>query len=323
MIRSSLINVAEILGIRRLVGLLRAWNQYQSIKKLKSRLPSSRAAEFSAYLTLCQKSYTQPSNKSDWVTKSRDEFNELGFTSIEHPTATQLAPQLTARIQELEINQPEFWQNRRCTWKILQTFPELITVFQDVIEPFLNDLYQAHFKLFYGVLEKSIGNDTPRSDGQIWHSDGGPGTCTNLMYYLTESSKECGALELVPWKYSLPILKTEVLTNNKQRKLNLATNRKGAPLTRMEHRAVQSELMTEEIEQNCSDKIVQPCGPKGLIVPFLNNTLHRGGYPEIDRIRYVFIFHCYPAIDPPPYNRYLSAGIEKIAGMPASPGDVR
>jgi len=142
------------------------------------------------------------------------------------------------------------------------------------------------------------------------------------MYYISEASEKLGALELVPWQNSLPILRSELLTNKKAQKLEEAVKAKGRPLTRLEERSIQCELMADEISSNCLEQIVQPHGQNGLIVPFLNNTLHRGGYPYPGNERYVFIFHCYPAMNPTSIQHYLNVGIEKNRPIPLDPTEM-
>ncbi|MEM9543999.1 MAG: hypothetical protein AAGA60_31510, partial [Cyanobacteria bacterium P01_E01_bin.42] len=56
------------------------------------------------------------------------------------------------------------------------------------------------------------------------------------------------------------------------------------------------------------------------IVPFRNNTIHRGGYPkQEERIRYVCVFHCYPSSRQTPYERYRKLGIAKTGSYLKQP----
>jgi len=57
----------------------------------------------------------------------------------------------------------------------------------------------------------------------------------------------------------------------------------------------------------------------GLLVPFRNNILHKGGYPEAGRVRYVCVFHLYPSVTATPFERYRKVGIAKVASYPKDP----
>lgn len=309
--------------LRNLRDQFAGHRQCKSIETHKSTLNRKQAKDFARYLSLCQKAFNENMPAQKWVLDARDEFLKSGFTSIQQPTANEIALKFLNRIRNIERSDSSFWENTHGQRDIHKIFPEIFLVFETVIEPFLQSIYQSHYKIFYGKLEKVTGSDNPRRNSQLWHTDGGPGTCTNIMYYISEASQERGALELVPWDNSLPILKSEVLTNRKAQKLEQAVRKAGRPLTKSEVRAVRCEFMAEEISLNCSEHIVQPHGGNGLIVPFLNNTLHRGGYPSRGKRRYVFIIHCYPAMRPTPYSHYLKVGIEKRTGIPIDPGEER
>jgi hypothetical protein len=75
------------------------------------------------------------------------------------------------------------------------------------------------------------------------------------------------------------------------------------------------------IQDKYSKFVVGPKGPAGLIVPFLNNVIHFGGYPEAGRERLAVLFHCYPSDKPPDFVRYRNEGLRKTKPYPLNPSE--
>ena len=48
----------------------------------------------------------------------------------------------------------------------------------------------------------------------------------------------------------------------------------------------------------------------------MNNTIHRGGFPNENQSRYVCLFHVYPSTEPTPYKKYQKNGISKTGPYP-------
>lgn len=77
-----------------------------------------------------------------------------------------------------------------------------------------------------------------------------------------------------------------------------------------------------EIQRRYSDKIAQSTGPAGTVISFMNNTVHRGRFPEPGHIRYDCIFHFYPSDRAPDFARYRDRGLLKNASSPKDPAVV-
>jgi hypothetical protein len=57
----------------------------------------------------------------------------------------------------------------------------------------------------------------------------------------------------------------------------------------------------------------------GTVVPFRNNCLHRGGFPDPNHERRVMIFHCYPSHVPTDWDLYDRKGLGKTVPYPKAP----
>ena len=147
-------------------------------------------------------------------------------------------------------------------------------------------------------------------------SDGGPGTCINVMFYLSEGTSSNGAMEVVSWKDSKKIFADE---RPALRKL-LATRapQDGSKMARLKAREILTEWYREQIAAR-RVSVEQPTGEAGLVLAFRNNTIHKGGFPDPERVRYVIVFHVYPSTSPLAYDTYRRLGAAKTGALPADP----
>jgi hypothetical protein len=242
------------------------------------------------------------------------EFDRKGFTSFWTPENRKLADAILGRIREEEARGAAVWTaDGRYRDDIYTTFPEIEQLFQGALGSFLTAVYRAHFKIFFGVLYRSERVGEPPTGSQLWHTDGGPGTCINVMLYLGDVSGEDGALECLPWDASLEIYGKELRSGVVQRRL------RSALASGESERDVKCGFYREEISRSYRGRVEQPTGKAGLLVPFRNNILHKGGYPETGRVRHVCVFHVYPSATPTPFARYRSVGIPKTGSYPKEP----
>lgn len=185
-------------------------------------------------------------------------------------------------------------------------FPSLEDLFRDDLGTFLSAYFCTSFKIFYGLLYRSVAQSRLAVGSQLWHSDGGPGTCVNVMFYPEDTNASNGPLEVLPWPDSLRVFEMEKRLG-RLGILDIAS------------RDVRSGFYADQIEKNYHGKTLRPSGPAGLVVPFLNNTIHRGGLPHPGHSRIAFVFHCYPSHRPVDFGRYRATGIGKSAPYPNDP----
>ena len=288
--------------------------ELQAVRRHRSRLGRRLAPGYSAYLETCRAGFQgAPVVDPEIVGKAR-EFEGKGFTSLWSAETRMLADSMLERIRREEAHGVAIWDgDGRYREEIYAVFPEIERLFRGSLGAFLTAVYRAHFKIFYGVLYKSQRAADAPTGSQLWHTDGGPGTCINVMFYLKDVSREDGAMECLPWDASLAIYEKELCSGEVQRRLRSAASRGES------ERDVKCGLYLDEISRSYRARVEQPHGQAGLLVPFRNNILHKGGYPEAGRDRYVCVFHVYPSATPTPFARYQKAGIAKVASYPKDP----
>lgn len=139
------------------------------------------------------------------------------------------------------------------------------------VDCFLRAVFQSDYTIYFA---KSYASEwTPeRSGSQLWHADGGPGTCINVMRYDSNVSHDDGPLQVVRWSRSLDIFAQEP-------------------------RGVPRDQLCDWYESRIKvwDRTTY-LGPVGTVIAFMNNTLHRGGYPDPGHVRNATVYHVYPSL---------------------------
>ena len=293
--------------LRRSIG---ARLELQAVRKHRSRLGRRVAPRYSKYLEACQTEFRGDRETSPEIVGPARVFEDKGFTSFWTAENQRLADAMLAKIRREEASGADIWDaDGRYRDEIYMSFPEIERLFQGTLGAFLTEVYRAHFKIFFGVLYKSERLAAAPTGSQLWHTDGGPGTCINVMFYLKDVSAEDGAMECLPWDASLAIYRKELCSGEVQRRIRSGEN----------ERDVKCGLYLDEISRSHRPRVEQPRGKAGLLLPFRNNILHKGGYPEAGRVRYVCVFHVYPSVAATPFARYRSAGIAKTGSYPKDP----
>jgi len=129
---------------------------------------------------------------------------------------------------------------------------------------------------------------------ELWHADGGPGTCMNLMICHTPVNMSNGAMKIINWKKSKKLLSKlffeyKLLIKNK----NILNQKYKDNRTYL--REQKCELLKGFINRN-SINYFQPNSPEsGTIFAFSNNSVHSGGYTELGHRRIVSVMHIYPS----------------------------
>lgn len=288
--------------------------EFRAIEKHRSRLGRHLAPRYTKYLRRCQRRYEANALIEGDIAHSVCEFGRKGFTSLWSLESQRLAQAVLGRIRSEEARELDVWTPEgRYRCDLYTTFPGFEDLFRGPLGLFLTAIYRAHFKIFFGVLYKSERLfDTP-TGSQLWHTDGGPGTCINVMFYLSDTTKESGAMECLPWDASLEIYRAEFRSHEIQQRIRVP--RKAG----QQERDVRCEFYRQQISESYHHRVEQPHGESGLLVPFRNNILHKGGYPEPGHTRYACVFHCYPSMTPTPFERYRRLGIPKAGSFPIDP----
>ena len=291
----------------------------RTLKRHQSRLGHRAAPQYSAYLRECQRKYVQPAQQLPAEAAAASQsFRRDGFAAYSLPENRALAASMLRSIQAREAAGEPVWDaDGVYRGDAYLDFPELRAMLRGNLTPFLESLYDAHVKIFYAKIYKSTHDAAGPSGSQLWHADSGPGTCTNVMVYLSEGTAENGAMEVIPWETALRIMESE--RASLRALLPVKERAMARVLSRMEQRALLSEWYRERIGSAFAGAVQQPTGEPGMILAFRNNTLHKGGYPQPGHTRYVIVLHIYPADRPMPYDTYAQTGITKKSAYPLDP----
>jgi hypothetical protein len=267
--------------------------KYIILKRYKSKLNWREAPKYENFLRLCQKTNKNKLNLNTALNDTVKRFENDGFVALSFKKPEQLAEKILNGIREKEKKGINLWNKDRRYVDFTKDFEkELEQVFNSEIKEFLESVYKTYFRVYFGVCYRSQRQSKVETAGgsQLWHADGGPGTCINLMYYLTEATESNGAMECLPWCESLKIFKKEQPNESENTKKNKGSNAKE------DTRDILCEWYSSEIEKKYKHSIVRPTGSKGMFLAFRNNILHKGGFPEIGCERIVCVFHIYPSI---------------------------
>jgi len=306
-----------VLALRTLARTMKDELAYRSIRRHRSKLGRDLAPRYTAYLRRCQAAFGSAPAVTQELGRAVNGFDRHGFTSFGTDEDGRLAAGMFTRIQDEERRGVDIWyDDRRYHREIYTTFPEIEGFFRGTLGRFLVATYRAHFKIFFGVLYKSERVGAAPIGSQLWHADGGPGTCINVMIYLKDVEPADGAMECLPWELSLKLYRGELSV---VRDFLDHAEREGRTPTRDEVREVRCAHYGEQIDRRYRSFVEQPTGRAGLILPFRNNIVHKGGYPEPGRTRYVCVFHVYPSDRPTPWERYRREGIAKSGNFPRDP----
>ena len=248
-------------------------------------------------------------NYSDSIKILVDKFNKDGLCSFNTDESYKLCSSIFKKIISQEQDNI-IWSNKDygnyIASDIFHAFPEIKNLLHYEILPFVEGVYKSHFKIYYGLIYKSLRKENIATGSQIWHSDGGPGTCINLMVSLSDLNENNGAMEILPWPYSLELFK------NEREYINKSTSIEDA-------RSLKAKYYAKRIMEGYKGFVERPCGESGTIIAMKNNTIHRGGFPDQDYSRYVCLFHLYPSVEPTPFDIYKRKGIAKTGSYPKNP----
>lgn len=287
-----------------------------SIEKYDSRMGPKLAAPFMKYLQKCRAAYT-PREVAPELKLAAARFAVDGFATYWSERNKELADSILAKVRDLEASGTSPWDAdlvfTRDAWR---EFPELEELFKAGLADFIESIYGANLKVFYAKLYKAVRSSPVPQGSQLWHSDGGPGTCINVMFYLSEGTRENGAMEIISWRDAKKIFADERSSMRQRQPAAGEVSANQSP--RLQARERLTNWYKEQIAKRAI-RVEQPTGSPGLVLAFRNNTIHKGGFPEEGFVRYVIVFHVYPSPTPLAYDALRQAGAAKRSGVPADP----
>lgn len=281
----------------------------RSLRKYKSRLGRTTAPPFTAYHQKARLQAPAAATRKQDIRAAAEVFDSEGVTYIQTEQSMALAQHLLRKIKTEEASE-QIWDldGRYINGNFYKKFGEIEEILRGDAAALLETIYGTSFKIFYGVLYRSGRESDEPKGSQIWHADGGPGTCINFMYCLSPVSEENGSMECLPWPDSLDIYSYE-----------RSAMRNPEEFSHGSERDARAAFYKKSIERNHSSRVVQPESGPGLLYAFRNNCIHKGGFVEPGTERYVIVFHIYPSAEPTPFEYYQEYGIEKLEASPTRP----
>ena len=284
-----------------------------SLRKYETTMFFLHARKYISHLRYCKKL----SNINIKKNLSSENFIRDGYCTFKSQKSEKIAINILKKIKNEEKQYKKVWDEETGKYlrgDIFKKFPEILELFKYDIKEVINQIYKSNFCVYFGILYKSSYKAREREGSELWHVDGGPGSCINLMYCISEINEKNGSMKCLSWQHSKLILKQlfkkyEIL--NKSAKIN--------QLDKIGVRRKKSELLNSTINQNFSSKIFQPKSGPGLFYAFKNNCIHSGGYTAKGKERYVCVFHIYPNEKELNTKSYLKNGIKKTSPYPIDP----
>lgn len=280
------------------------------LERYRSRLPRHEARRYQTYFEECQRvSAVSAGADSEFAAVARS-WREDGYAVLHAESMRAIATEIDADLMARDAA-GEIWDEEGgYTGDVFLDFPAIGALFrpQAPLARAIRSAFGSEFKIFYCKLYRSRRIADAPSGSQLWHADGGPGTCMNLMFALTPLTAANGAMELLAWRDSLGVFAGE-----RARMRN--STAKG-----MAHRDLVCAYYTDRISALDPAKIRQPAGPPGTALMFMNNLVHKGGFPPDSHAeRRVLVLHVYPSDEPAPIDGYLRNGLKKTASYPKNP----
>jgi hypothetical protein len=303
-------------GVRTKIG---GFVRRRSLRVNRTRGDWRVAAAHNHYLERCRRENPANAQPAAEVALAAERFAHDGFASFWTLRTGAAADAMRNEIDRREACGEEVWlapteMGKECGCEFRPyagdpwiDFPQLEQLFREDIGDFLTAHYGTGFKILFGSLYRAQRQGDFRAGPQTWHIDGSPATCVNVIFYLHDTTPEDGPLEVITLDRSLALTEREL-------RLTDSGDLDGYDGPTQVERA--RSWYTERIEAGEGGAVHQPHGRAGLVVPFLSDTLHRGGYPAAGHHRIAIVFNCYPSHQPTDLARYSRTGIRKDPCVP-------
>jgi hypothetical protein len=293
----------------------------RAIKRHGSRVGWQIAGRYSDFWKKARSTCPKPAPTEPVIREAVATFARERVAAFHVPEAEAIARRMAQRIDAREAAGEKVWRDRigensnaNYAGDLWHDFPEVKEILQGPLGPFLEGHFGCAYKIFFATMYLSVHVPAGPKSSSLWHSDSGPGSCVNVMFYIDDTAPEDGAIELLPWQHALEIFARE----RPEIRRRLAERGIDAPSKEV-RRDLLCAWYAEEIAVKYADSVREPVGRAGLIAAFANNTIHRGGFPQPGRRRRVVIFHAYPSDRPTDWALYDAKGIGKGESYPADP----
>ncbi|MBK26583.1 MAG: hypothetical protein CME70_21465 [Halobacteriovorax sp.] len=283
-------------------------------KKYKTIMSKDLALPHFEHAKKCTSAFSRKLEENSFIDKKVEEYKQNGFCEIWTEEQSKLADKISSKVLDWDKEGKYFKDGIiNIDSEIYNSIPEIEVLIKDSFSEFLQKSFNSEYKVFFSQIIKTEFNNSGPRGSQLWHQDGGPGSAINALFYLRDIDKDGGAIELIPWKDSLKIYKKVISNLSLYRLLRKRSAKE-------QTRSKKVELYEKEINPFYSQYVHQPTGKSGLLVPFFNNVIHRGGFPKSpDKPRFVLLFYFYPSDKKTPFEKYRKEGFPKKSSYPKDP----
>ena len=302
-----------------MIGILKKINDliwFEVLKKYRTRAGWHVGRKFNKYHIDAQNSVCHKTGDAGNISRAAMDYKKNGWASF---TNAALKEKASIIFQRLKAEKTKIWDanGSYIYGDIWQEYPEIESAFKSGIKQFVEQSFNSQFKIFYGKMFRSSAQAKKPEGSQLWHADGGPGTCMNLMFCISDVDEGNGAMELLDWTDSLTIMKNErswVRETHRKKSESSSGDQYDREQFRADRASWYQRMMTEK-----KIRVHQPVGEKGMVLAFNNNLLHKGGFSFTKKERVVCIFHIYPSKSVVEFDYYRQNGIAKVGSCPESP----
>ncbi len=294
---------------------------FSALRDHGSRMSLSRVLKYTSYWKKCQIKYANK-DKPHFFSKEVKHFNKNRWVSFDTSKTRELAQALFEKVTRDEKSNPTYWKNQDTGYWVYdglswyRRYSEIDKLFQGELGLLIREIFRSEFKIWRMHPNKSARlNDCPRGS-QNWHTDSGPGTCINVIFFFNDVSEKSGPLQLIPLDITLKLAKqeTDVIGEAVRRFPDWKQSK-------IQNRKIRKDFYTQEIEQKYKNHILTMTGKAGKVILFNNNLIHRGALPDLGKERYALITHVYPSCVPTPFEYYRKNGIPELGPIPVEPKD--
>lgn len=298
----------------------------KTVERFGTRMDRNVAPIYERYYQECRKNYKGTLPPIGEMADAVEQFSRDGVAGFVTDQSNKVATSIFRKMTERTVAGQPVWtdamlgsSNQNYNGDIWRDFPELEELFRGDLGTFLQWRYGCDFKIFICSAMQSHRLFENRIGSQMWHSDAGPGPCTNLMMYLHDTDSTSGVLHVAPWDVSKDIFRREPKAV-KQIALVNGITQDPHTLPKEKRRELLEVYYEAEMGGRYADRVYAPSGRAGLIVAFRNNNLHRGGFPLVQgKSRAAFLMHVYPSDHPTDYDLYRQRGVGKPSPYPKDP----
>lgn len=240
-------------------------------------------------------------------------YNSLGYSIFSNYEIEKSSERILRKISAKD--NPWNKKNSLDYVEIKELKDEFIQIFNNGVDQFIKSAFKSDYKIFYHLLYRSKNTDDQIPEGSsLWHADGGPGICMNLMICHTPVNNLNGSMKVISWQKSKNLLSKTFYKYkvwNKNQSENTLKN-----IDRTSLRLIKCEKLAKLISENSIEYFQPETNKSGLIYAFNNNCVHAGGFtnPGFDRI--VSIMHIYPSTKITTLNEKFESNHEKISPFP-------